>query len=60
MPASTRCPLCSNTGFVRFEVVIKGGHVQREFYCGRCNGTWVVDISEPVSHDRQKREPAGN
>ncbi len=60
MPASTRCPLCSITGFVRWEVVLKGGRVHRECYCGRCNRTWVEDIAEPGSQPAKKPEPAAN
>jgi len=52
MPATTPCRYCQRTGFVRFETVVKGGKAAKEFYCGRCNRTWVVEDREPPSSEK--------
>ena len=55
VPATTPCALCNITGFVRWEVVIKGGRVHREFYCGRCNRSWREDLTHAVGREREEK-----
>jgi len=55
MPASTACAHCGTVGFVRFEHVIKGGHVILRHYCGSCEHTWdVISDRSPIAASPKK------
>jgi transposase-like protein len=63
MPSTTICPRCEKAGFVRYENVIKGGFVQRHFYCGSCNHSWAVSGDGKTRHNYGRppeRSRAGN
>jgi hypothetical protein len=36
------CPKCLIVDLVRFETVITGTHVSRNYYCGGCDHHWLL------------------
>jgi hypothetical protein len=36
------CPKCQVVDLVRFETVITGTHVSRNYYCGGCDHHWLL------------------
>jgi hypothetical protein len=38
----TPCPKCRTDVLVRYEHVITGTQVSRNYYCGACDHTWMI------------------
>jgi hypothetical protein len=41
-----QCPLCTGRGGVRLQTTVRGGRVQLQWYCVRCEAEWPVTRAE--------------
>jgi hypothetical protein len=52
------CPKCQIADLVRFETVITGTHVSRNYYCGGCDHHWLLVEPESAGLGAQLRHGA--
>ena len=43
------CPKCRTDVLVRYEHIITGTQVSRNYYCGACDHTWMIHDSKSAT-----------